>query len=138
MDDFDAAYADAVDALPNANVQHLIGKVREAPYRDVVLDFFQTGERRQFHFDEPHVNFLYLNGVIDREPAADGRQYVRFSCPFVQRRLFNYFSSTLAGYAGSVFTGSRTCPTRSPTTGSTSGGFCGASSGTCGRTASGC
>lgn len=104
VEDFDAAYADAVDALPNANVQHLIGKVREAPYRDVVLDFFQTGERRPFHFDEPHVNFLYLNGVVDREPAADGRQYVRFSCPFVQKRLFNYFSSTLAGYTGSVFT----------------------------------
>ena len=105
MKDFDAAYADAVDALPNANVQHLIGKVREAPYRDVVLDFFQTGERRPFHFDEPHVNFLYLNGVIDREQAADGRQYVKFSCPFVQKRVFNYFSSTLAGYTGSVFTG---------------------------------
>ena len=103
MEDFDAAYADAVDALPNANVQHLIGKVREAPYRDVVLDFFQTRERQPFRFDEPHVNFLYLNGVIDREPAADGRQYVRFSCPFVQKRLFNYFSSTLAGYTGSVF-----------------------------------
>ena len=105
MKDFDSAYADAVDVLPNANVQHLIGKVREAPYRDVVLDFFQTGERRPFHFDEPHVNFLYLNGVIDRERAVDGRQYVRFSCPFVQKRLFNYFSSTLAGYTGSVFTG---------------------------------
>ena len=105
VEDFEAAYADAVDALPNANVQHLIGKIREAPYRDVVLDFFQTGERRPFHFDEPHINFLYLNGVVDREPAADGRQYVRFSCPFVQKRLFNYFSSTLAGDTGSVFTG---------------------------------
>ena len=104
VEDFDAAYADAVDALPNANVQHLIGKVREPPYRDVVLDFFQTGERRPFRFDEPRVNFLYLNGVIDREPASDGRQYVGFSCPFVQKRLFNYFSSTLAGYTGSVFT----------------------------------
>ena len=104
MEDFEAAYAEAVDALPNANVQHLIGKVREAPYRDVVLDFFQTGERRPFHFDEPRVNFLYLNGVIDREPAADGRQYVRFSCPFVQKRLFNYFSSTLAGDTGPLFT----------------------------------
>ncbi len=41
--DFEAAYADAVDALPNANVQNLISKVQQAPYRDLVLDLFQTG-----------------------------------------------------------------------------------------------
>ena len=52
----------------------------------------------------PHVNFLYLNGVVDRELADDKRQYVRFSCPFVQKRLFNYFSSTLAGDTGELFT----------------------------------
>ena len=102
--DFEAAYADAVDALPNANVQNLISKVGRAPYRDVVLDLFQTREKRPFRFDAPEVNFLYLNGVIDREPAAGDRQYVRFSCPFVQKRLFNYFSSTLAADTGELFT----------------------------------
>ncbi len=104
VEDFEAAYADAVDALPNANVQNLIAKVGRAPYRDVVLDLFQTREKRPFRFDAPHVNFLYLNGVIDRESTADHRQYVRFSCPFVQKRLFNYFSATLAGDAGELFT----------------------------------
>ena len=103
MADFEAAYADAVDALPNANVQNLISKVGRAPYREVVLDLFQTREKRPFRFDAPDVNFLYLNGVIDREPAEDNRQYVRFSCPFVQKRLFNYFASTLAGDAGALF-----------------------------------
>ena len=103
MADFEAAYADAVDALPNANVQNLISKAGRPPYRDVVLDLFQTREKRPFRFDAPHVNFLYLNGVIDREPAEDNRQYVRFSCPFVQKRLFNYFSSTLAGDSGALF-----------------------------------
>ena len=102
--DFEAAYADAVDALPNANVQNLISKAGRAPYRNVVLDLFQTREKRPFRFDAPEVNFLYLNGVIDREPAAGDRQYVRFSCPFVQKRLFNYFSSTLAADTGELFT----------------------------------
>ena len=102
-DDFEATYAEAVDALPNANVQNLISKAGRAPYRDVVLDLFQTREKRPFRFDAPEVNFLYLNGVIDREPADDNRQYVRFACPFVQKRLFNYFSSTLARNAGELF-----------------------------------
>ena len=104
MADFEAAYADAVDALPNANVQNLIAKSSRAPYRDVVLDLFQTREKRPFRFDEPAVNFLYLNGVVDRELAENNRRYVRFSCPFVQKRLFNYFSSTFAGDAGDPFT----------------------------------
>ena len=104
IDDFEAAYADAVDALPNANVQNLISKVSRAPYRDVVLDLFQTREKRPFRFDAPHVNFLYLNGVVDRELAEDKRQYVKFSSAFVQKRLFNYFSSTLAGDTGELFT----------------------------------
>ncbi len=45
-----------------------------------------------FRFDDPRINYLYMNGVIDRERSGHAKNAVRFSCPFVQKRLFNYFS----------------------------------------------
>ena len=103
MGDFERMFADAVYALPNASIQNLISKVRQSPYRDLVLDLFQTEEKLPFRFDEPRLSHLYLNGVIDREIAADNRQFVKFSSPFVQKRLFNYFSFTDFHYTGRLF-----------------------------------
>jgi hypothetical protein len=37
---------------------------------------------------------LYLNGVIDIQETPT-RLYVKFPCPFVQKRLFNYFAHEL-------------------------------------------
>ncbi len=102
MGDFETVYSDALNVLPNANIQNLIAKIRRTPYRDVVLGLFQTEDKLRFRFDEPHINFLYLNGVVERE-LENGDQYVRFSCPFVQKRLFNYFSFTHFGYTGRLF-----------------------------------
>lgn len=101
--DFERMFADAVHALPNANIQNLISKVRQSPYRELVLDLFQTEEKLPFRIDEPRLNHLYLNGVIDREVAPDNRQFVRFSSPFVQTRLFNYFSFADFHYTGRLF-----------------------------------
>jgi hypothetical protein len=66
------------------------------------LELFKTDRKMAFTFDEPNINFLYMNGVIDREKI--GREiWVRFSCPFVQKRLFNYFSHELFHYMGRIF-----------------------------------
>jgi len=36
-----------------------------------------------------------MNGVIDVEKTTDTQFYTRFSCSFVQKRLFNYFSEEI-------------------------------------------
>jgi len=91
MKSFDYAFKRAVQALPNNNILNIISKAKQAPYKDTVLELFRTDRKIEFAFDEPHQNFLYMNGVIDFEEDEDSL-YVRFSCPFVQKRLFNYFS----------------------------------------------
>ncbi len=84
----------AVKALPNNNVINIISKAKQTPYREVVLELFRTDQKVAFAFDDPDLNFLYMNGVIDTEETDDDL-YVRFSSPFVQKRLFNYFSREL-------------------------------------------
>jgi hypothetical protein len=56
---------------------------------------FQTDEKLRFRFDDPTINTLYMNGIVEKEKSDHNRYYVRFSCPFVQKRLFNYFSNEL-------------------------------------------
>ena len=43
-----------------------------------------------------------MNGVIDLEKAADDKYYLKFSCPFVQKRIFNYFSNRFFSYLGQL------------------------------------
>jgi len=92
----------AVKALPNNNVINIISKAKQTPYREVVLELFRTDQKVAFAFDDPDLNFLYMNGVIDTEETDDDL-YVRFSSPFVQKRLFNYFSRELFPDMGKVF-----------------------------------
>jgi hypothetical protein len=86
----------AVDGLGNANVLNIISKARQDPYKEVVLDMFRTTEKRPFRYDNPTLNFLYLNGVVAIEETPD-RLYLKFPSPFVQKRLFNYFADALFG-----------------------------------------
>ncbi len=90
--DFELVYEDAVNVLPNTNILNIVSKVREEPGRATVLELFKTREFMPFRFDDPRINYLYMNGVIDRERSGHAKNAVRFSCPFVQKRLFNYFS----------------------------------------------
>ena len=92
--DWERVLQDAVDSLPNNHVLNLIGKADREPYREALLGLFRTGRKTEFSFDDPRLNFLYLNGVIDGE-RSNGRMVCRFSCPFIQARLFNYFSQRL-------------------------------------------
>ena len=95
-DDFESIYQQAVQVLPNNNILNIISKARQTPYVETVLELFRTSRKSEFAFDDPHLNFLYMNGVIGIEDA-ESDLYVKFSCPFVQKRLFNYFSRQLFG-----------------------------------------
>jgi hypothetical protein len=102
MINFEEVYGAAINTLPNNNIQNIISKVEESPYRERILELFKTEEKISFKFDNKETNFLYLNGIIDVEKAGHADYYVRFSSPFVQNRLFNYFSNELFEYMGQL------------------------------------
>ncbi|MCP4106140.1 MAG: hypothetical protein GY749_11470, partial [Desulfobacteraceae bacterium] len=58
--------------------------------------------KTEFSYDDRLLNYLYQNGVIDWETENNVDYYVRFACPFVQKRLFNYFARSLLGYMGKL------------------------------------
>lgn len=99
MDNYQRLYEAAVYLLPNVNILNIISKADTEPYKDLVFDMFRTDELLRFKFDDKRTNFLYMNGVI--EPVeVENKNYIRFSSPFVQKRLFNYFSNELFNYMG--------------------------------------
>ena len=83
----------------NNTVLNLIKKAR-GEYLPEVLDLFSNPEK-PFSLDKDWCNYLYLNGIIDsvQERDAHGRSiYVcRFSCPFIQYRLYNALTDDLVG-----------------------------------------
>jgi len=92
----------AVRSLPNNNILNILSKVNRAPYRDFTLELFRTEEKCEFSFDDTRINYLYMNGVIDRD-ITETAEFVRFASPFVQKRIFNRFSHTLFDYTGKLF-----------------------------------
>lgn len=92
---FETIYAAASQALPNNNILNIISKVKQEPYQSKVLEMFRTDEKQEFQFDDEVTNALYLNGVVVMDVVEHSRFYLKFSCPFIQKRLFNYFSSRL-------------------------------------------
>jgi len=101
-DTFEEAYAAAVHILPNNNILNIISKANKTPHQETVLELFKTGAKIIFNFDDGSINYLYMNGVIDEEKVGRTEYYVRFSSPFVQKRLFNYFSRTLFKQLGQL------------------------------------
>ncbi len=89
---FQKVYSAALYILPNNNILNLISKARQEPYKQEVLELFRTDEKRPFSYDDPLLNFLYMNGVISWEKDEDEEYYVKFPSPLVQRRLFNAFA----------------------------------------------
>ncbi len=96
---FEEAYEAAVSILPNNNILNIISKAKQFPYKNTLFKMFKTDDKIDFTYDDTKLNFLYMNGVIDRE-KADIKQnrktkthyFAKFASPFVQKRLFNYFS----------------------------------------------
>jgi hypothetical protein len=89
---FDGVYAAALNLLPNNNIINIISKAKQEPYKPYVLDLFQTKKKINFTYDDPTTNFLYMNGVVSIDEASLTEYYVKFPCPYIQKRLFNYFA----------------------------------------------
>ncbi|MCP4156351.1 MAG: hypothetical protein GY757_52040 [bacterium] len=101
--DFEHIYTASTSDLPNTNILNIISKARQQPYNQTVLELFRTDSKLDFTFDDPVTNFLYMHGVIDKESGVGDERYIRFSCPFVQKRLFNYFSRELNRNVGELY-----------------------------------
>lgn len=100
--DFEQAYNAAVRLLPNNNVLNIISKAKQEPFKQVVLDLFQTQTKIEFSFEEPNLNYLYLNGVIDYEQVGDN-YFAKFPSPLIQKRLFNYFARDIFPRLGQLY-----------------------------------
>ena len=99
---FDWVYQAAVSKLPNNNILNIISKANQDDYKPMVLKLFKTDRLFPFKFDDREINFLYMHGVIDSEIDSEGEWVVKFSSPFVQKRLFNYFSNEMFKYMDNV------------------------------------
>ena len=99
-------YAAASQTLPNNTIINIISKANQPEYKDTVLELFKTTEKEMFNFDDPSLNFLYMNGIIDYEEEQDKlgniNNYIKFSNPFVQKRLFNRFSREMFKHLGNI------------------------------------
>ncbi len=102
IDTFNHVFVAATDILPNSNILNILSKAKQLPYKDLVLELFKTQEKMPFRFDDPQLNYLYMNGVIDWEASEESRYQTKFASPFVQKRLFNYFARDLVSYTGKV------------------------------------
>ncbi len=99
---FKEAYGAAAHILPNNNILNIISKVKAPPYDEWVMEFFKTDDKVPFKFHDKHINYLYMNGVIDEERVGIEEYYVKFASPFVQKRLFDYFSHKIFRYMGGL------------------------------------
>jgi hypothetical protein len=100
---FEHVYAAASQVLPNNNILNILSKARQEPYKGYVLDMFRTDEPVAFKYDDPILNYLYLNGVVDWEWSSATSSQVRFPCPFVQKRLFSHFAGELFRETGRLY-----------------------------------
>jgi len=100
--DFEQAYTAAIRLLPNNNVLNIISKAKQEPFKGVVLDLFQTQTKIEFSFEEPNLNYLCLNGVIDYEQVGDN-YFAKFPSPLIQKRLFNYFAREIFPRLGQLY-----------------------------------
>lgn len=93
---FEEVYSLALNVLPNNNLLNIISKARTAPYKETVLELFRTQKETAFRYEDPQLNFLYLNGVIDWERVSGTEQAIKFPSPLVQKRLFHAFAGEIA------------------------------------------
>src|SRR5260221_14078614 len=90
-------------AIEEIRVRH--GDRHTDPYQKYVVELFRQGDI-PFSFDQDWCNYLYLNGVIDYEDTtlANGQvvRVCRFSCPFIQLRLYSAFTYEQGELGGRV------------------------------------
>ncbi|MEZ4734142.1 MAG: ATP-binding protein [Caldilineaceae bacterium] len=103
LSDFEIAYTAAINALPNNYIINIISKAKQEPHKQLVLELFKTHLRLPFRYDDPSINFLYMNGVVDQQIEDPTTRYLKFASPFVQKRLFNYFAFELFRSPGRLY-----------------------------------
>jgi len=138
MAECEHVYAAASHVLPNNTILNIISKARQEPYKGYVLDMFRTDEQVIFKYDDPILNYLYLNGVVDWEWGSATIPQVKFPCPFVQSGCSAISRGSCSARAGGSMTRSRISATRSPTPAWMCATCCGATSVTRSRIAPGC
>jgi hypothetical protein len=102
MYNFEEAYGAATHILPNNNILNIISKVNTPPYDEWVIELFETSDKIEFKFNDKIINYMYMNGVIAEEKVGHKEYYVKFSSPFVQKRLFDYFSNQIFSHMGQL------------------------------------
>ena len=85
--------------IPNNTILNLISKANEEEYKPQLFELYRTNKKTIFTFDNTDLNYLYMNGLID----FDDNDNVRFTCPYIQRRLFNRFSNQIFPHIGFVY-----------------------------------
>jgi len=103
MQDFEASFYAATNRLPNNNILNIISKAKQEPYKHLIFEMLKKKKKQPFRYDDTTTNFLYLNGVVTEEIVTPAESYMKFPNPFVQKRLFNYFSYELFGEMGRLF-----------------------------------
>jgi len=94
MKHFNFVYSEALSIQPNNNIINLISKAQNPEYRPFVLSMFKTDEKVTFELEDPICSYLYMNGIIGYERIGE-QKYAKFSCQFVQEKLFRRFSREL-------------------------------------------
>jgi len=83
----------------NNTVLNLIKKAKGKYYNEIIRLFAHSDI--VFRMDSKWCSFAYLNGIIDYETIEDSKgikkEICRFSCPFVQHRIYNALTDDLAG-----------------------------------------
>ncbi len=97
MNEWNKVYNRALQVLPNNNIINIISKAIGAEYRNTVLHLFRIDHKERFEFENPHLSYLFMHGVISYE-EVDDFSYIKFPCPFVQEKLYRHFSG-LVGQA---------------------------------------
>ncbi len=100
---FEQVYAAAIYDLPNNNILNIISQAKQDPYRDTILSLFNTDTLIPFAYDNHIANYLYTHGVVGYQTNAKNERYLKFSSPFIQKRLFNYFSINLFHQTGRLY-----------------------------------
>jgi len=104
MDDWDEVFLMGSQVEPNNTIMNLISKARQEEYKEILTELFDTIEKKEFSFDSPEMNYLYMNGIILFERSLEDKKkiFAKFSSPFVQKRLFNRFANELYPHMGQI------------------------------------
>ncbi len=106
LDEWDMVYSRALSVEWNNTLLNF-GKKARGPYQPQVMRLF-TDPNVPFAMEQDWCSYLYMNGLIEEtfipDPEHPNRKQAvcRFSCPFVQMRLYSGFTTTMFGDKGPI------------------------------------